>query len=171
MLGQHMFLRLHTRTEWDNLLCCGESTVMGTGTPTVTTSGLSAANALLRKLGREPFVWHRDMKNYVRQVERPFTPDRLYETNAPGEKQAMAEALRCRFCEHLSCARPEVTDIRGIMRRTAVGNFTGAKKCWLKSPAEPAALEQYEKHCVHALEGGKAVATSKIVAFITDRSF
>ena len=40
-----MFRRLHTRTEWDNLYCCGESTVMGTGTPTVTTSGLSAANA------------------------------------------------------------------------------------------------------------------------------
>ncbi|MEI6101952.1 MAG: NAD(P)/FAD-dependent oxidoreductase, partial [Eubacteriales bacterium] len=31
MLGQHMFKRLHTRTEWDTLFCCGESTVMGTG--------------------------------------------------------------------------------------------------------------------------------------------
>ncbi len=28
MLGQHMFKRLHTRSEWDNLFCCGESTVM-----------------------------------------------------------------------------------------------------------------------------------------------
>ena len=110
------------------------------------------------------------MKNYVRQAEKPFMPDRLHENNSQAEKQAMAEALRCRFCEHPSCARPEVTDIRGIMRRTAVGNFTGAKKCWLKSPAEPAALEQYEKRCVHALEGGKAVAIRTIIAFITDRS-
>ncbi|NCU27785.1 FAD-dependent oxidoreductase, partial [Candidatus Nomurabacteria bacterium] len=51
MLGQHMFKRLKTRTEWDNIFCCGESTVMGTGTPTVTTSGLTAANVLLKKLG------------------------------------------------------------------------------------------------------------------------
>ena len=49
MLGQHMFKRLHTRTKWDNLFCCGESTVMGTGTPTVTTSGIAAANAILKK--------------------------------------------------------------------------------------------------------------------------
>jgi prolycopene isomerase len=49
MLGQHILHRLHIRTEWDNLYCCGESTVMGTGTPTVTTSGLSAANALCSK--------------------------------------------------------------------------------------------------------------------------
>ena len=40
MLGQHMFKRLRGRTEWDNLFCCGKSIVMGTGTPTVTTSGL-----------------------------------------------------------------------------------------------------------------------------------
>ncbi|MDD5701396.1 MAG: NAD(P)/FAD-dependent oxidoreductase [Dehalococcoidales bacterium] len=49
MLGQHMFKRLHTRTIWKNLFCCGESTIMGTGTPTVTTTGLSAANAVLKK--------------------------------------------------------------------------------------------------------------------------
>ncbi|NMD27015.1 MAG: FAD-dependent oxidoreductase, partial [Chloroflexi bacterium] len=36
MLGQHILKRLHTRTEWDNLFCCGESTVQGTGTPSVT---------------------------------------------------------------------------------------------------------------------------------------
>ncbi|MCK7479101.1 MAG: hypothetical protein M0C28_18350 [Candidatus Moduliflexus flocculans] len=38
-LGQHMFRRQHTADEWDNLFCCGESTVLGTGTPAVTTSG------------------------------------------------------------------------------------------------------------------------------------
>lgn len=49
MLGQHMFKRLHTKSQWENLYNCGESTVMGTGTPTVTTPGISAANAVLKK--------------------------------------------------------------------------------------------------------------------------
>ena len=39
-LGQHMLLRQPIRTRWDNLFVCGDSTTMGTGTPTVTTSGI-----------------------------------------------------------------------------------------------------------------------------------
>ncbi|MCX5775996.1 MAG: NAD(P)/FAD-dependent oxidoreductase, partial [Firmicutes bacterium] len=65
-LGQHMFKRWHTRSEWDNLFYCGESTAMGTGTPTVTISGLTAANTILRKYGYEPFVYDKNQKNYVR---------------------------------------------------------------------------------------------------------
>ena len=97
MLGQHMFKRLKTRTEWDNLFCCGESTVMGTGTPTVTTSGLTAANVLLKKLGKEPFVYQSGMKNFVRMVEKPFTSEMLYENYDENEKNVMREAMRCRF--------------------------------------------------------------------------
>jgi len=86
MLGQHMFKRLHTRSQWDNLFCCGESTVMGTGTPTVTTEGLSAANALLKKVGKEPFVFREGMQNYVRIIPKPFTRDRLYADYAESER-------------------------------------------------------------------------------------
>jgi prolycopene isomerase len=125
MLGQHMFRRLHTRTEWDNLFCCGESTVMGTGTPTVTTSGLSAANALLKKLGQEPFVYRQGMKNYVRIVDKPFTSDRLFVGYDETTRDVMRQAMRCRLCEHPSCCLGKKTDIRGIMRRMAVGNFMG----------------------------------------------
>ncbi len=105
MMGQHMFKRLHTRTEWDNLFCCGESTVMGTGTPTVTTSGLTAANVVLKKLGLEPFVYQQEMKNYVRMVEKPFTADRLNQTHNEAERSLMKLASRCRFCEEPSCTR------------------------------------------------------------------
>jgi len=90
MLGQHLFRRLHTRTEWDNLFCCGESTVMGTGTPTVTTSGLSAANAVLTKLGKEPFKYRKEMKNFVRIVDKPFTAERLFESYEEPTKKAMS---------------------------------------------------------------------------------
>ena len=170
MLGQHMFKRLHTRTEWDNLFCCGESTVMGTGTPTVTTSGLSAANALLKKLGKEPFVYREGMTNYVRLVNKPFTPDRLYETYDEPERTVMRQALRCRLCEHPSCTSGDATDIRGIMRRVAVGNFLGAKKCWLKAPVDQVKLEYYEGSCICALENGDAIHAREIISYLAEAS-
>ena len=166
MLGQHMFKRLHTRTEWDNLFCCGESTVMGTGTPTVTTSGLTAANVVLKKLGQAPFVYREGMKNFVRLVDKPFTAERLYEAYDQEQRTVMREALRCRFCERPGCTNDQATDVRGIMRRVAVGNFTGAKKRWGESPADPAALEQYEQRCIWAAEDGAAVKIRDVVAFL-----
>ncbi len=170
MMGQHMFHRLHTRTEWDNLFCCGESTVMGTGTPTVTTSGLSAANALLKKFGKEPFVYREGMKNYIRLVGIPFTTDKLFETHSEEERNVMKNALRCRLCEHPTCAKRGATDIRGIMRRAAVGNFVGAVKCWLKDPVDMVTLESYENNCIYALENKPAVPIREIVSYITEES-
>lgn len=166
MLGQHMFRRLHTRTEWDNLFCCGESTVMGTGTPTVTTSGLSAANALLKKLGQEPFVYRQGMKNYVRIVDKPFTSDRLFVGYDETTRDVMRQAMRCRLCEHPSCCLGKKTDIRGIMRRMAVGNFMGARKCWLRAPDEATALAGYEADCVCAHDGGEPVQIRKVIRYL-----
>jgi len=168
MLGQHMFKRLHTRTEWDNLYCCGESTVMGTGTPTVTTSGLTAANVLLKKLGKEPFVYDEGMKNFVRIVQKPFTSDRLHEAHDEKERKVMLEAMRCRLCEHPSCTKDDPTDIRGIMRRTAVGNFKGAKKRWGESPANLSKLQQFEAGCIRGVENGDAVKIQEVIAFIQE---
>lgn len=170
MLGQHMFRRLHIRTEWDNLFCCGESTVMGTGTPTVTTSGLSAANALLKKLGKQPFVHRPGMKNYIRIVEHPFTSDRLFETASAREQAVMRQAMRCRLCEFPSCTKQKPTDVRGIMRRVAAGNFAGARKRWLEDPADAAALKQFEANCICAREDGQAVEIQQVIAFINEEN-
>ena len=167
MLGQHMFKRLHTRSEWGNLFCCGESTVMGTGTPTVTTSGISCANAVLKKLKLEPFVYQKDGKNYVRLVQKPFTKDLMYQTYPEREKAVMNEAMRCRLCEKPSCTEGEKTDIRGIMRRVAVGNFAGARKRWLEMPADQAALARYETNCVCSHESGEAVRIKDMIAYIS----
>ena len=166
MLGQHMFKRLHTRTEWDSLFCCGESTVMGTGTPTVTTSGITAANVLLKKLKKEPYVYKAGMKNYVRLVEKPFTSDQLYDTYDEKEKIVMRQAMRCRICEHPSCTKGDTTDIRGIMRRVAVGNFIGARKRWVETSTNLHTPEHYETRCICALEGGDAVKISDVIDFI-----
>ncbi|WP_312653534.1 FAD-dependent oxidoreductase [Proteiniclasticum sp.] len=163
MLGQHMFKRLLTRTEWDNFFCCGESTVMGTGTPTVTTSGLTAANVVLKKLGKEPFVFQKNMKNYVRIVGKPFTEDRLFEGYDEKTKSMMHEAMRCRYCEHPGCTRGKGADIRGIMRRASVGNFIGAWKSWSLQPAEPEELINYESRCILAHDQGGPVRIKDVI--------
>ena len=61
-LGQHMLKRLKTKSEIQNLFNCGESTVMGTGTPAVTISGISAANLILRELEMEEFKYKEGIK-------------------------------------------------------------------------------------------------------------
>ncbi|PKM39123.1 MAG: FAD-dependent oxidoreductase [Firmicutes bacterium HGW-Firmicutes-9] len=168
MLGQHMFKRLHTKSEWDNLFYCGESTVMGTGTPTVTTSGLSAANTILKKRGIAPFVYDKDQKNFVRQLPVPFTAEQLYADEPENTRGIMQAAMRCRFCEHPTCCGTKGTDIPGIMRRVAVGNFTGAKKRLSEQPAPEETLTLYESRCIRRLEGGTAVAIKHIIESLTE---
>lgn len=128
MIGQHMFHRMHTKSEWDTLYCCGESTVMGTGTPTVTVSGLSAANAILKKLGMEEFTYKQNMKNYVNIVEKPFKPEDLYAGYPENVRNVMLSASKCQYCERPACMEGTTLDIRGIMRRVTAGNFVGAAK-------------------------------------------
>ncbi len=168
MLGQHMLKRLHTRTEWDSLFCCGESTVMGTGTPTVTTEGLSAANAVLKKVGKEPFVFREGMQDYVRIVPKPFTKDRLYADYRETERQVMLKAIRCRLCEQPTCVPDRSTDVRGIMRRVAVGNFVGAKRCWHSSPVELEKLDQFESNCIWSLEGEEPVQIKDVISYLVE---
>jgi len=163
MLGQHMFRRLHTKTEWDTLYCCGESTVMGTGTPTVTTSGLSAANAILKKRSLNPFVYQPDQPNFVRQLPHPFSREMLYADEPEPRRGVMRAAMRCRFCEQPSCCQNTEVDVPGILRRVAVGNFAGAKKRSLEHPAEEAALTAMEPRCVRAVDGDSAVEILRVI--------
>lgn len=66
------------------------------------------------------------------------------------------------------CTRGESTDIRGIMRRVAVGNFTGAWKCWLKSPASEFALAQFEDSCICANEDEGPVAMREVIKYLCE---
>ena len=163
MLGQHMFRRLHTKTEWDTLYCCGESTVMGTGTPTVTTSGLSAANAILKKRGLPPFVYQQDQPNFVRQLPHPFTKEMLYADEPEPRRGVMQAAMRCRFCERPSCCQNAEVDVPGILRRVAVGNFAGARKRYLEHPADESALAAMEPRCVRAVDGDHSVEILRVL--------
>jgi len=167
MLGQHMLNRLHTRSEWDSLFCCGESTVMGTGTPTVTTSGISAANAVLKKLKLEPFKYQPDMKNYVRVVDKPFRAESLYEGYPEETRAIMREASRCQYCEKPQCSTNAAWNIRGIMRRVTVGNFAGAEKlagrCLAKEALGKTSLAECEKRCVLNKDFGSPVGIQTVI--------
>ena len=169
MLGQHMFNRLHTQSEWQNLYLCGESTIMGTGTPTVTTSGVSAANMILKKLGLEPFTYKKDMKNYVNIVEKPFKTENLYSEYPEKTRQIMFKASKCQFCENPSCSNE--LDIRGIMRRICVGNFVGAKNIINKYShshnISQEFLKECEKRCIRHLNNKDSVKISEILEFLT----
>lgn len=168
MLGQHMFNRQRIRTKWDNLFCCGESTVMGTGTPTVTTSGLTAANVVLAKRGLERFVYQADRKNYVNIVEKPFTKERLYDSYPAEEQDVMRAAMRCRLCEYTYCTKKDPTDVRGIMRRVSVGNFIGAKQRWEEAAVKDDILQSYETACIQNKESGQPVAIMKVIEYISE---
>ncbi|HUX48821.1 MAG TPA: FAD-dependent oxidoreductase [Dehalococcoidia bacterium] len=171
MLGQHMLHRLHTKSEWDNLFCCGESTVMGTGTPTVTTSGISAANAVLKKLKFEPFKYQSNMKNYVRMVDKPFRTESLYDRYPEETRIIMRKASRCQYCENPQCSTNTDWDIRGIMRRVTVGNFAGAKKLakqYLSADrVRKTSLTECEKQCVLNRSIGSPVEIHTVIDYIT----
>lgn len=162
-LGQHMFRRQHIRTKWPELYCCGESTVMGTGTPTVTVSGVSAANAILKKHKLEPYSFNKGMKSYVNIVNKPIEKEQLF-SNASNEEKALMEAAnRCHFCEHPTCAKVKDLDVRGIMRRMVNGNFVGAKKILFSFPKKTDdEIKSYENRCILNIQGQGPVEIGRI---------
>lgn len=137
------------------LYLCGESTVMGTGTPTVTTSGISAANAVLAKEGLAPFRYQKDMPNFVTTAQSPMTKDKLYSAFPLEQREVMTLAMACRFCEHPSCSK--TLDVPGMMRRAAVGNIRGAamllKKYAKTGPLDRDFLDSAQRRCVRCAQG------------------
>ncbi len=166
MLGQHMFKRLHIKTKWNNLVCCGESTVMGTGTPTVTTSGISAANAILKQMHLSTFVYQKDQKNYVNIIQKPVTFETLNQSIEEPKRSIMNLALKCQFCENPLCSKGTKTDIRGIMRRVAVGNMIGAKKVFNQAPVDDRTLDIFEFNCIQNKRINKPVEIKNIIHYI-----
>ena len=152
-LGQHMMKRLKSKSEVDSLFNCGESTVMGTGTPAVTISGISAANLILRELGMEEFEYKENMKNYVNIVKKPFEYNQIKIGKNEEEDKLAKLALKCQFCEKPSCEKSYKYNmpIRDINRRVAVGNFYGAKnllKDYDINPCLNCESKECENHCV-----------------------
>lgn len=167
MLGQHLLLRQSIRTRWDSLFCCGESTTMGTGTPTVTTSGIAAANAVLKKRGLPLYVWDPARKNQICVLTPPVEKEWLSQFYPPEQARIMAATQKCRFCNAPSCCQSNQLDLSGILRRAACGNFTGARRVIYQAtqPVTEAFLRQCEANCVQA--PAEVVPITEIFQYLT----
>ena len=135
-MGQELLKRPHAKTKWENLFMCGESTVMGTGSPSVTISGVSAANMVLRRLGKQEYIYRKGMKDFVKEYRASDLPKLNagyhIRTNAIEDEkyvQIHDNASLCQWCEDAPCLPvcPAEYDIRGLLRRIEAGNFQGAK--------------------------------------------
>jgi NADPH-dependent glutamate synthase beta subunit-like oxidoreductase len=127
-MGSHMMKRPHARSDWERLYLCGDSTVMGEGVVASTSSGIGAANMVLRDLGLEEYIAHHFEHQYVNYMEgKPWTPP---PDDAVPLDAAVARRLahECQLCEDAPCiqACPASIDIPGFLRRIEAGNLTGA---------------------------------------------
>jgi prolycopene isomerase len=129
-IGQQLMKRLHAQSDWPNLYVCGDSTVMGMGTPAVTVSGVGAANMVLRAAGLSEYGRREFSRQRVHIVKgRPLDP-----LPAPGATIDPAGARRlareCQYCEAPGCASacPTANDMRNVMRRIEAGNLAGAAR-------------------------------------------
>lgn len=165
-MGQELLKRPHARTKTENLFMCGESTVMGTGSPSVTISGVSAANMVLRRLGKEEYIWRKGMKDYVKEyratdLPKTFTSSHIYTNALEDEKYIKLhhDASLCQWCEDAPCQSfcPFEYDIRGILRRIEVGNYQGAYAILKTENTKRKAMEinclDCSAHCYDACKG------------------
>jgi prolycopene isomerase len=129
-IGQQLMKRLHAQSDWPNLYLCGDSTVMGMGTPAVTVSGIGAANLVLRAAGLNEYSRREFERQRVHIVKgRPLDPLPAVGTliDAAWAKRLARE---CQYCESPGCTRacPTANDMRNVMRRIEAGNFAGAAR-------------------------------------------
>jgi prolycopene isomerase len=129
-IGQEMLKRLHARSEWKNLYFCGDSTVMGTGAPATTVSGVGAANVILRELHLKEYDAHKFNKQYVNLVDLPFKRPDYNSSDHITEQNAYLAAADCQGCQEPACVTgcPAGVDIPGFMRRMEAKNYTGAAR-------------------------------------------
>jgi hypothetical protein len=129
-IGQQLMKRLHAQSDWPNLFLCGDSTVMGMGTPAVTVSGIGAANLVLRAAGKTEY----GRREFERQRVHIVKGRPLAQLPDPGETLDPARAMRlareCQYCEAPGCTRacPAGNDMRNVMRRIEAGNIAGAAR-------------------------------------------
>jgi NADPH-dependent glutamate synthase beta subunit-like oxidoreductase len=130
MIGQDMMKRLRARSDWKNLYLVGDSTVMGLGVLPATTSGVGAANMILKDLGLEAYRPRSFPRQFVRLAKgKPWAagPD---PSEPITEGSAMRMARDCDHCEEAGCIRacPAGIDLVGFHRRVESGNFAGAAR-------------------------------------------
>ncbi len=129
-IGQEMLKRLHARSEWKHLYFCGDSTVMATGAPATTVSGVGAANVILRELHMPEYDSRKFPKQFVHFVNQPYRQPAYSPVDAITMHNAHLAAAHCQGCQEPECVAgcPAGIDIPGFMRRMEARNYAGAAR-------------------------------------------
>ncbi len=136
-IGQDLLNRQHAQGEWDNFYFVGESTVMGTGSPAVTISGISATNLILRKLKMREYRYNENTFNRVTvhehigpaiRMEGKRVIPSLNAIKNDSEIELHDKASLCQWCITSPCVNvcPAHYEIVHIMRKLESGNTLGA---------------------------------------------
>lgn len=129
-LGQHLLNRLKARSEFENLFCVGDSTVMGEGVISATVSAVGAANMILKDLKMKQYLPHKFTKDYINYMEGSSRiPLPSSDETLTGET-AKRLAVECQWCEDAKCIQdcPAGIDVHNFIRRLESGNYIGAAK-------------------------------------------
>ena len=158
-LGQHLLNRLKSRTDIEGLYAVGDSTVLGEGVTSVTSSALGAANSVLKDLEMPLYLIKKPKRSYVHYVEgktRLPLPD---QDEALNSVNSVRLANECQWCEDTKCMKkcPAGIDIPNFVRRIEAGNIIGAARAirekihWVRSVEFCVLLKNYAKKFVIGL--------------------
>ncbi len=149
-MGQELMNRQTAKTFISGLWACGESTVMGTGTPAVTISGISAADVILRSRGLPEYRNHPTVRHYVHVIPRGRVGNRP-------KDGTFSETSRCQWCEKAPCSRvcPSQIDVMGIMRRLEADNILGAARRLREAAAPGTCAACHDRPCRQACRRGE----------------
>ncbi len=131
MIGQEMMKRLKARSDWKNLYQCGDSTVLGLGVLPATTSGVGAANMVLKDMGRKLFYPRSFTRQYINFIKgKPWTPPPAATEPIADATAAARAAQECQHCHEAGCTKacPAGIDLVGVHRRIEAGNIPGASR-------------------------------------------
>ncbi len=175
MLGQHILNRLGARTEFKNLYCVGDSTTMGEGVVSVTSSAIGAVNMILKDLKMKQYLPRKYSKEYINHVkgktkiQMPLIKENFTEATA---KRA---SIECQWCEDAKCMKkcPAGIDVLNFIRRIEVGNYEGAVRhmremnplaeiCGQVCPAE----NLCESECYHLDYADEPTRIKKLQAWV-----
>ncbi|WP_110991090.1 MULTISPECIES: hypothetical protein [unclassified Mesotoga] len=170
-IGQELLKRLHARSEWENLFICGDSTVMGMGTPAVTVSGIGAANLVLRRLRMKEYSYREPEVERVHYTSRKRRDSVDLENTVLDRETVPVISSSCQLCDIPNCTLrcPDGKDIRGILRRLESGNFIGAKKRLLETTVNTLCSEcagYCEKSCRRLSFDKKPVPVKRLLSWL-----
>ncbi|MDD1779353.1 MAG: FAD-dependent oxidoreductase, partial [Candidatus Helarchaeota archaeon] len=130
MMGQDIYKRPRARCEFKNLYLVGDSTALGEGVVSATSSAIGAANMILKDLKMKQYTYYKQPKNYVNFVKGTEAIPLPALKEALTDQTAKRVAAECQLCEDPKCMKscPAGIDALNFLRRIEAGNYNGAAR-------------------------------------------